>query len=143
VDIPVVIADVEARWRPLSEREQGNAYAYLDDLWADAQRRVPDLTTRLDDDADGLLAQTVRKVFSFAVIRTMRNPDGKRQESIDDYSFTRDNGTSTGRLELTVDEIAELSGLSSVGASDSFSARAYGEPDCAGWYASPWWYVSP
>jgi hypothetical protein len=58
----------------------------------------------------------VRMVIANAVIRVLKNPDGKRQESIDDYSWTRDRVLSAGVLYLTDDEWRILGGIGGKGA---------------------------
>lgn len=54
--------------------------------------------------ADGSLTEfAVRYVAVQMVHRFLLNPEGKRQESIDDYSWTRDNTVSAGGLVLSAD----------------------------------------
>ncbi|MFD6421038.1 hypothetical protein [Streptomyces sp. NPDC060198] len=48
------------------------------------------------------------KVACAMVLRVLRNPDGKRQETIDDYSYTIDSSRSSGEIYLTPSEIEEL-----------------------------------
>lgn len=103
---PATVADVVARWRPLSTQETTNAQTFLDDAWVMLKRRVSDLEALMVDDAD-LTAEVVR-VLATAVLRVLKNPDGKRQESIDDYSWTRDQAVSTGLLYFTDEELGDL-----------------------------------
>ncbi|MFB7739574.1 Gp19/Gp15/Gp42 family protein [Streptomyces sp. NPDC056112] len=99
------------------------ALATLEDL---ADRLGRDLTavetrqaTSLLEDASALIVerfpryattptQTSKKVCCAMVLRVLRNPEGKRQESIDDYSYTIDSSRSAGELYLTDNEAAEL-----------------------------------
>lgn len=49
-----------------------------------------------------------KKVCCAMVLRVLRNPNGLRQESIDDYSFTVDSSRSSGEIYLTEAEVDEL-----------------------------------
>ncbi|MGN6245117.1 MAG: Gp19/Gp15/Gp42 family protein [Motilibacteraceae bacterium] len=109
---PAAVSDLVRRWRPLSDSEQIIAASLLDDAWQILLSRVALLQSRLDP-AD--TATTVKldpklvvAVETAMVLRVLRNPDGKRQESIDDYSWTRDNAVSAGLLYATDDELAML-----------------------------------
>jgi hypothetical protein len=42
------------------------------------------------------------------VLRVLLNPEGKRSEAIDDYSYTIDSSRSTGELYMTDNELAML-----------------------------------
>ena len=53
--------------------------------------------------------QILADVISEVVARRARNPDGKRNERIDDYSYTLDAAASAVELTLTADEWARLS----------------------------------
>jgi hypothetical protein len=48
------------------------------------------------------------KVCCAMVLRVLRNPNGLRQESIDDYSYTVDSSRSAGEIYLTEAEVDEL-----------------------------------
>mgnify|MGYP000909618481 CR=1 FL=1 len=100
---PATTDDLEARWRPLSEQETTNGQTFLEDAWRMLRRRFPDLEAAVAADAD-LSAEVVR-VMATAVLRVMMNPEGKRQESIDDYAWTRDQAVSAGVLYFTADEL--------------------------------------
>lgn len=58
---------------------------------------------------DNLDRQILADVISEVVARRVRNPDGKRNERIDDYSYTLDAAASAVELTLTADEWARLS----------------------------------
>lgn len=103
---PASTDDLVARWRPLSTQEQTNGQTFLDDAWRILKRRIPTLEADIATDVD-LSAEVVR-VECQAVLRVLRNPDGKRQESIDDYSWTRDQAVSAGLLYFTDEEIDAL-----------------------------------
>lgn len=108
---PATTADVVARWRPLSAQETTNAQTFLDDAWVMLKRRmellgVTDFEDRIDADAD--FAAEVIRILATAVLRVMKNPDGKSRESIDDYSWSRDEAVSSGLLYFTDDELDAL-----------------------------------
>lgn len=111
---PAIVADVESRWRPLSAQETTNAQTFLDDAWGMLVRRFPNVESLFVTDA-GLEPEVIR-LLATAVLRVMKNPDGKRQESIDDYSWTRDAALSAGLLYFTADELDALFSESGGGA---------------------------
>lgn len=103
---PATVDDVEARWQPLSEQQTINASALLDDAWALLLSRRP----ALEDDitASTVSEENVIRVVCAIVLRVLRNPDGKLEERLDDYSYRRDSATSTGGLYVTPDELADI-----------------------------------
>lgn len=123
---PVVVTDLEARWRPLSASEQTVAQALLDDAWAIVLSNVSDVEDRLAADPPTLDVALVRAVVSAMVLRVLRNPDGKNSEQIDDYKFTRDDSRATGALYVTADELGLLTPGSAIGA---FTIRPSYVPD--------------
>lgn len=105
---PVIVADLEARFRSLSGDEQEVAQALIDDAWAIALAHVPDLDARM---ASGALSPDVaRFVITAMALRVLRNPNGIRSWSVDDYSETRDSALSAGSLYASPDEVALLRG---------------------------------
>ena len=127
---PVVVADLEARWRLLSAAESIVAAALLEDAWQIMLSRVPYLSTRLDVVAPATVSELspalVVAVETAMVLRVLKNPDAKRQESIDDYSWMRDNAVSAGLLYLTDDELSDLSPTG--GSTDAFTITPFGSP---------------
>lgn len=110
---PAEVADVVARWRPLSAQETINAQTFLDDAWRMLRRDIPGLVELIETDnelpdEDQTLEDEVVRVLVTAVLRVMKNPDGKRQESIDDYSWQRDQSVAAGVLYFTSDELGDL-----------------------------------
>lgn len=103
---PVTIADLEGRFRPLSDDEQVIAESLLADAWALATLQVPSLDRAVSNDTANVGA--VVAVVVAMVVRVLRNPDGVRQWSVDDYSETRDNAISSGGLYLSEDELSLL-----------------------------------
>jgi hypothetical protein len=65
-----------------------------------------DLEAEVATDSD--LSDDVVRVEVAAVLRVMKNPDGKRSESIDDYTWTLDQAVSAGLLYFTTDELDGL-----------------------------------
>ena len=103
---PATTADLASRWRTLSTQETTNGTTFLADAWGMLKRRIPTIEASIATDA-ALSAEVVR-VLATAVLRVMKNPDGKRQESIDDYSWTRDQALSAGLLYFTDEELDDL-----------------------------------
>lgn len=99
-------ASIESRWRPLTPAEKVVAPKLLRDAAVILGARLPTLAARVR--AGTLDAGLIEVVQVAMVLRVMKNPEGKRQESIDDYSWTRDNALSAGLLYVTADEIAGL-----------------------------------
>lgn len=100
-------SDIEARWRPLSDAQKTVVAALAGDVYRRLLARIPDLEDRAAADPDGFGADVIQ-VQANAVIRVLKNPDGKRQESIDDYSWTRDRAISAGELMVLGSEWALL-----------------------------------
>lgn len=109
---PATTADLVARWRPLSDQETTNGQTFLDDAWRMLKRAVLRINEDIEDlivaDTTGDLEDEVIRVLATSVLRVMKNPDGKRQESIDDYSWARDEAVSAGLLYISD---ADLDGL--------------------------------
>ena len=105
---PATTQDLADRWRPLLASEEGPAQFLLDDIWIEIVAKLPTIDLRL---ANGTLdPNLVVRVMTAVALRVLRNPDGKRQETIDDYSWTRDNLVASGQLAMTGEEIALLAG---------------------------------
>ena len=124
---PVTTSDIAARWRTLTTEETAVAQALLDDAWAILIARDPSIDTRVSADPPTLDAALVRAVVSAMVLRVLRNPDGKRQESIDDYSWTRDNSVSAGALYVSDDELDLLAAPYVATTRGSVRLVAYGD----------------
>lgn len=103
---PVTVTDLEFRWRPLTPAESTTAWALLEDAWAVLTVRAPALESRLV--AETVSMGAVVQVVTAMVLRVLRNPDGKRQVSIDDYSYTIDQARSTGGLYVSDSELELL-----------------------------------
>lgn len=104
---PVIVSDIESRWRPLSVPEQVVANALLGDAWAELLVRVPLLEQRI---ADGALSESlVVRVVSAMVLRVLKNAEGMQRESQDDYSYERVKDAAAGFLFVSPDELSLLS----------------------------------
>lgn len=88
--------------RPITEPDEQNQITN----WIGKVERI--ISARLGDLA-ALDRQILADVISEVVARRARNPDGKRNERIDDYSYTLDAAASAVELTLTADEWARLS----------------------------------
>jgi hypothetical protein len=86
--------------RDLTADEEAKAPQYLADASAIMRGRFPSLDTNTPETAVGVCCAMVLRVF--------QNPDGKRIESIDDYSYTIDSARSAGELYLSDAEAAQL-----------------------------------
>jgi hypothetical protein len=127
------VPDVEDAWRPLTDDEIGPTDYLLRKASRMIRNRFPTIDARIT--AGELDADLVGDVAIAMVKRSLRNPDGKRQESIEDYSFTRDQVTASGEVTMTDEEERLLAPPSS--RSTAFSVNTsrcptyvprYGEP---------------
>lgn len=125
MDSPATTTDVAARWRSLTSDEELKASVLLDDAWLLIQLRNSTIETRLTATPATLDVGLVIMVQCAMVIRVLRNPDGKRQEQIEDYSYQRDDSPS-GELFLSPDELELLAEVTS--ASTAFTIRPYTAP---------------
>lgn len=123
MDSPATTTDVAARWRSLTPDEELKASVLLDDAWRLIQLRNSTIEARIT--ATSLDVGLVIMVQCAMVIRVLRNPDGKRQEQIEDYSYQRDDSAS-GELFLSPDELELLSEVTSP--SVAFTIRPYVAP---------------
>lgn len=88
--------------RPITDPDEQNQITN----WISKTERI--ISARLGN-LDSLDRQILADVISEVVARRARNPDGKRNERIDDYSYTLDAAASAVELTLTADEWARLS----------------------------------
>lgn len=102
------IADVAVRLgRPIVDtNEVAQTNALLGDAESIIFAKLPDLPA--DITAGVVPVETLVMVESNAVVRKLRNPDGKVQERIDDYSFGYAKDAARGDLYVTDDEWAML-----------------------------------
>lgn len=102
---PVIVNDLVVRWRTLTATETATAQALIGDAWEELLARVPDIESRLDNGTlrPGLVVKTVVA----AVKSVMLNIDEVSQESLGDYSYSRQSPTA--KLFFTEDDIELLS----------------------------------
>ena len=122
------VDDVEVRYgRTLTTAETAQVTAWIDDLEAEIEERIPNIDALVDLGRPTF--STLRRVISAAIIRKLQNPSGLRTRTvaIDDYSTTEtvDAANSAGYLGLTDEEWALLLPGSS---GDAFTIRPYGAP---------------
>lgn len=86
--------------RDLTASEARRATAWLADATALILKPFPQYATTPTD--------VSKKVCCAMVLRVLNNPDGKRQEALDDYSYTIDSSRSRGEVYLSDDEFEEL-----------------------------------
>lgn len=111
--------------------EEEQIEAWLDEAEQIIAGRIRDLAARI---ADGrITVATVALVEARAVVRKVKNPDGKQNERIDDYSYGLVEDAAKGEIFITDDEWALLLGTTASG-SGAFTIRP------AGWAnrAQPW-----
>lgn len=99
-------SDVAGGFRDLTDEEVQRTYTLLDRAERLLTSRIPTIAARVT--AGTLDVQTVIDIEAAMVERVLRNPDGKKTESIDDYSYTRDGALSSGSLYVSDEEIALL-----------------------------------
>lgn len=112
------LADLADRLgRDLTDAETRQATAWLHDATAIILDRFPRYATAP--------TQSSTSVCAAMVLRVLKNPDGKRSETIDDYSYTIDQARSAGELYLTENELELLR----TAVSTAFSIVAVMPPD--------------
>jgi hypothetical protein len=107
-DVDNVRAAIE---RPLTEDEERVIPAWLAASWRIVRRKISGVEARLElaaDAPDYLDVDDVVDVIVAMVERKLRNPDGLRAWSGDDYDQTVDSALSSGQLYLTEEEIDRL-----------------------------------
>ena len=130
------VEDVETRLgREFQDpKERAQVEAWIGDVQGIVLARLPSLPGRIVP-AGPLSAEVVAAVVANAVIRKVKNPDGKQNERIDDYSYGLTADAARGELFLTDDEWALLS--PDVGNSGAFSIRTWDNARKPGWWVTP------
>ena len=104
---PATVGDVAGRWlydAPMPDTSK--VESWLDAAWRELLRRDRTIDARLA--SSELDAHDVSDVVVAMTLRVLGNPQGKRQEAIDDYSWTRDTSVASGALYVTDAELASL-----------------------------------
>lgn len=94
---------VEDRWRPTTGQESTNARSFISAASRLLRRKFPDIDERIA--AGELDADLVGDVVINAVLRALKNPDGIRRVSVDDYTEERDSAAASGVLGFTDEEL--------------------------------------
>lgn len=124
---PAIANDLAARsLRPLSDVELAWGATKLDDAWNIILAKLPSVGARLDGFPPAPFVSLVIQVECAMVLRVLGNPEGKLQETIDDYSYRLDQSVSTGALYLSDAEAALLT--TSGGSENAFTIRPAGVP---------------
>jgi hypothetical protein len=135
MDSPATPQDVADRWRPLTSEEEVKTFTLLDDAWQIIKAHVSNIEARLSATPPTLATALVIMIQAGMVIRVLRNPDGKRQEQIEDYSYVRDDSAS-GLLYLDESEL-DLLADSATPPSGAFTIRPYVDPSAQDTWVSP------
>lgn len=110
LDSGVTHAEIRAAAFGITIPEGSDIDAALDRLIAKAEQRiaasVPNVADRLE--SGDLDPDVLAGVVEDMVLRVAGNPEGKKSESIDDYSWTRDVTVASGQLYLSEAELALL-----------------------------------
>lgn len=124
--------------RTLSDSELAVGTTLLDDAWIAILTRVPSVATRLDTlPLDATFQSLVIQIECAMVLRVLNNPDGKLEETGDDYSYRLDAAVSTGALYLTDGEAGLLT--ASGGSVGAFTIRPAGRTPDTVYTPSQWW----
>jgi hypothetical protein len=99
--------------RPLTDPELTAARALIDEVSARARISVPGIESLVAFSDDHAVVVAGR--LADAVARVLRNPDGKVQESIDDYAYRRSDAVADGTLYLSPEDVLVLSGAPAPG----------------------------
>lgn len=109
--------------------------AWISDVEATIQSRIEDLPLRVA--LDPVYAALVNKIIAQIVCRKIKNPDGKQNERIDDYSYGLGSEAARADLKPTEDEWEELAPGNSAG-SEAFTIRPPFTPGYAERWEEPW-----
>lgn len=121
---PATTADIEARWRSLTDAETTIATTRLEDAWRKLKKDIPTLEARMVDDED-LTADVVR-VLSDAVIRLLQSNErgGLKRGTVqvDDGSTTWEaDDYARSALYFTESELGDLTPTGKTGRTRAFS----------------------
>jgi len=112
------VDDLAARLgRSLTAAETTQGTAWLDDATAIILDRFPQY--------EAAPTAASLAVCCAMVLRVLRNPNGLRSETVDDYSYTRDTMLSAGEIYMTRNDIEALTPAQS----SAFSIVAVMPPD--------------
>lgn len=135
---PATVTDLSNRsLRTLSPQELAVGEFLLEDAWNILVSSRPSVATRLDALPEDLAFRAlVVQIQCAMVLRVLANPDGKYEESGDDYSYKRDQAVSTGALYLSDAESA-LIGAGDDQSDGAFTIRPSGWTRGNGYWSGP------
>lgn len=114
--------------RPITDADEiKQVNAWITDVESIIRTRITDLNERVNEGKIHL--NDLTRVICNAVIRKIKNPDGKQNERVDDYSYGLTEHAARGELFLTEDEWESLLGVAADG--DAFMIRSVPEPGFA------------
>lgn len=103
-----ILQDVtDSLGRPIVGAEATQVLGWLDKIERIISRKLGDLDVLISDGR--LSAELLVDVETEAVIRKVKNPDGKVSEGIDDYNYRLNENARKGDLFLTDEEWALIS----------------------------------
>ena len=103
-----ILQDVtDSLGRPIVGAEATQVLGWLDKIERIIARKLGDLDALISDGR--LSAELLVDVETEAVIRKVKNPDGKVSEGIDDYNYRLNENARKGDLFLTDEEWALIS----------------------------------
>lgn len=134
------VDDVATRLgRPITEPvEVAQVTAWLGDVEAIIRARIPDLDAQVA--AGTPTEDTVVMVEANSVVRMVRNPEGKTQERIDDYSWGLPANPNAGTLYLTD---VEWGLLDPTGSDGAWTIRPYARTGNGTWLYPDVWVPAP
>ena len=135
------ITDVSTRLgRPIVDSlEVAQVAAWLEDVEAIVLARIPGLADAVT--AGRPTVATVVMVEANAVIRKIKNPDGKVAERVDDYDYRLNENSRKGELFLTDEEWGLLT---PDGPDGAFTIRpSYRANECGWWVHPDVWVPEP
>lgn len=125
MDNPADIEDVRGSIeRPLTADEERVIPEWLAKAWRLLQREVRGIPARIalpETDVGYLAVDDVKDVVVAMVERKVRNADGLRAWSGDDYEQTVDAALSSGQIYVSASEIASLAPASASGGNGMYS----------------------
>jgi hypothetical protein len=106
---PDVIAnDIVSRYGPLNEAQTATIEALISDAQNILGGALDGAGIVAPEPLPERLSAAYVRIVATMVVRVLRNPDGKLQETLDDYSYRRDSAVSAGLLYVSDDELAQL-----------------------------------
>lgn len=133
---PATANDLTARsLRPLTPQEAQVGTVLLQDAWSIITASRPTVAARLDaTPTDMAFRALIIQIQVAMVLRVLNNPDGKYEESGDDYAYKRDAAVSTGALYLS-DAEAGLIGVGDAVSDGAWTIRPAGVPYGPGYWS--------